>query len=436
MRHPLRRKRTQLLASAAAVALGISACGGGDETDSNDGGGSDGEISGEVRIMTPIYEGADGHKLLEEEILADFKKEHPDVDVTVDYTEGYGTLNEKLTTAVASGDVPDVMMMGVGWVEAFAEDGLVANLSDLGVSPDSLDGMTPEIVDGGVIDGDLYAVPVMLDTRFACARKDILKEAGFDKPPSNWEELTTYAKALTKRAENGKLERAGFDILSMDLRQMFEVFLFSNGGSLFNEDGTEPAFNSPEGVEALQFLVDLIQTHKVEDIGFSNTDAEVHPLLNGRAAMGVCHNNLWNDVQEQAPEMGDQIEPFLINGTQPGMFFGGTLATVSASSDNQDAALALAQYLASADPSLAANEQRGNVPALTELLDSEYVQTNPLVQYAMENLEYAQREGGPPQWLEIREDFTPAIESALLGEKTAKEALDDLAASASEAMAR
>lgn len=429
-----RRKRMSLMAGAAAIALGISACGG-DDSETGGSNSADGEISGDLKILTPIYEGTDGHKLLEDELIADFKKEHPDVNVTVDYTD-YGHLNEKLTTAVASGDVPDIMMMGVGWVEAFAEDGIVANLGDLGVTPDSLEGMTPEIVDGGVIDGDLYALPIMLDTRFACVRTDILKEEGFDKPPSDWEELRTYAKALTKRDGSGKLERAGFDILSMDLRQMYEVFLFANGGRLFNDDNTEPEFNSPEGVEALQFLVDLIQKDKVEDVGFSSSDAEVHPLLNGRAAMGVCHNNLWISLQEQAPEMADKIEPFLINGTQPGMFFGGTLATVSANSDNQDAALALAQYLSSADASLAANEQRGNVPAMTELLESEYVQSNPLVQYAMENLDVAQREGGPAQWIEIREDFAPAIESALLGEKTAQEALDDLAASATDAMAR
>jgi multiple sugar transport system substrate-binding protein len=54
----------------------------------------------------------------------------------------------------------------------------------------------------------------------------------------------------------------------------------------------------------------------------------------------------------------------------------------------------------------------------------------------MENLEHAQREGGPPQWLEIRGDFSPAVEAALLGEKTAQEALDDLAESARQAMAR
>jgi multiple sugar transport system substrate-binding protein len=433
--------RASLTAAAAVVSLALAACGGGDsadngsETRSNqDGDGS--EVSGEITLLTPIYEGAEGKRLLEEELLPQFYEQHPDVKVTVDYTD-YGSLNEKLTTAVASGLVPDVMMMGVGWIEAFASNGVLADLGDHGITVDELSAdFTPEILEGGVWNGGLYAVPIMLDTRFGIARKDILAEAGFTEPPSSWEELREYAIELTERSANGELERAGFDLLSMDLRQMYEVFLFSNGGALFNDDYTEPAFNSPEGVEALQFLVDLIRTDQVEDIGFSSTEIDVHPLLNGRAAMAVGHNNLWVQLQEAAPEIADELIPFTIDEAQPGMFFGGTLATVSANSAHPDAAAALVEFLSSPDAALAANEQRGNVPARTELLDTEYVQENPLVQYAMENLDVAQREGGVPQWLEIRGDFTPAIEAALLGDKTPQQALDDLAESAKAAMAR
>ncbi|NED94320.1 ABC transporter substrate-binding protein [Phytoactinopolyspora alkaliphila] len=438
MKKETRRVKASLAAGAAAFSLVLVACGGTDNGSEarGDANSGDSEVSGDITLLTPIYEGNEGKQLLEEELLPQFYEQYPEVTVTVDYTN-FGSLNEKLTTAVASGLVPDVMMMGVGWIEAFASNGVLADLGEHGVTIDELSGdFTPEILEGGVWEGDLYAVPIMLDTRFGIARKDILAEAGFTEPPGSFEELREYAIALTERSDSGELERAGFDLLSMDLRQMYEVFLFANGGSLFNDDYTEPAFNSPEGVEALQFLVDLVQEDEVEDIGFSSTDIDVHPLLNGRAAMAVGHNNLWIQLQEAAPELADELMPFSITGTQPGMFFGGTLATVSSGSSHPEAAMALVEFLAGEEAALAANEQRGNVPARTALLDSEYVQSNPLVQFAMENLDVAQREGGVPQWLEIRGDFTPAVESALLGQKTAQEALDDLADGARAAMDR
>ena len=174
-------------------------------------------------------------------------------------------------------------------------------------------------------------------------------------------------------------------------------------------------------------MTDLINEYKVEDIGFSSTDDVVNPLINGRAAMGIAHNNLWTQALGGRSGVLDNLEPFVIQGDSSGMFFGGTLATLSESSKNPAAAQALLEFLASPDPALAANEQRGNVPALTELLESDYVQANRFVQFAMENLDVAKREGGPAEWLEVRGDVAAAVQGPPR-QKTPQEALDDLAA--------
>ncbi|MEL0625494.1 ABC transporter substrate-binding protein [Salinibacterium amurskyense] len=419
-----RMRRTASVAMVALMGLGLAACSAGEA-------GADlnpDEVSGEISLLTPIFEGSPGQDLLEDELLPQFYEEYPNVTVNVDYTT-YGNLNEKLTTAVVSGLVPDVMLMGVGWIEAFADKGVLADLGELGLSEADLkESYTDEIVEAGMWDGNVYAVPIMLDTRFGVARMDILKEAGYDSPPSSWDELIEIAEATTVRSSNGSLERAGFDMMSLDARQAFETVLFSAGGDLFNEDATEPTFNSDEGVAALGLMADLVNKYEVEDIGFTSTDDIVNPLINGRAAMGIAHNNLWTQALEADETVLDNLEPFVIQGESSGMFFGGTLATVANNSKNPQAARALLEFLSSPEAALAANEQRGNVPALTELLDSDYVQSNRFVQFAMENLEVAKREGGPAQWLEVRGDFAPAVQAALLGQKTPEEALDDLAA--------
>ncbi|MGJ8722140.1 MAG: ABC transporter substrate-binding protein [Salinibacterium amurskyense] len=417
-------RRTASVAMVALMGLGLAACSAGEaDADLNPD-----EVSGEISLLTPIFEGSPGQDLLEDELLPQFYEEYPNVTVNVDYTT-YGNLNEKLTTAVVSGLVPDVMLMGVGWIEAFADKGVLADLGELGLSEADLkESYTDEIVEAGMWDGNVYAVPIMLDTRFGVARMDILKEAGYDSPPSSWDELIEIAEATTVRSSNGSLERAGFDMMSLDARQAFETVLFSAGGDLFNADATEPTFNSDEGVAALGLMADLVNKYEVEDIGFTSTDDIVNPLINGRAAMGIAHNNLWTQALEADETVLDNLEPFVIQGESSGMFFGGTLATVANNSKNPQAARALLEFLSSPEAALAANEQRGNVPALTELLDSDYVQSNRFVQFAMENLDVAKREGGPAQWLEVRGDFAPAVQAALLGQKTPEEALDDLAA--------
>ena len=101
-------------AAATALALTLGACGGERQRRRRAG--------GEVRLLTPIFEGASGKQVLEEELLPQFYEEHPDVKVTVDYTD-YGSLNEKLTTSIASGLTPGRDDDGGGLDRGFRRQG-------------------------------------------------------------------------------------------------------------------------------------------------------------------------------------------------------------------------------------------------------------------------------------------------------------------------
>jgi multiple sugar transport system substrate-binding protein len=420
------RSALRAVAAVAAGLVALAACGG-----PAPGGGGDGAVSGEISLLTPIFQGADGAAVLEQQIAA-FRQRYPDVTVKPDYTD-YNNLNEKLTASIAGGQPYDVMLMGIGWVPPFAAKGVLA---DLGKDPAQLASQYYEpVVEAGVYEGKVYALPVMLDTRIGIYRKDLFAEAGITEPPKTFAEMREYGRRLTQRAPDGTLQRAGLDVLSIDPRQAFETLLWANGGELFAPDG-KPAFNSPQGVEALQFMVDVIQTDRSEDIGFTQPQSPTgNVMAQGRAAMMVGHHNFWSEIERMAPDLiaQDKIGFFVITDERPAVFQGGTLATVAAQSRNSAAAKAFAEFLASEGPMLAANEQRGNIPALRSLESSEFVQGNKAIQFAMANLDNAYSEGGVPGWLEIRNGFKAPIESALLGQKTPQQALDDFAAEATAA---
>jgi multiple sugar transport system substrate-binding protein len=423
------RSLLRVVAAAATGLMALAACGGPAPDRGSDGGG----VSGEISLLTPIFEGVAGAAVLEEQ-LALFRQQYPGVAVKPDYTS-YSKLNEKLTTSIASGRPYDVMLMGVGWVPPFADKGVLA---DLEKDPAELATRFYEpVVEAGVHDGKVYALPIMLDTRFGIYRKDFFAEAGLTEPPKNFAELREYGRILTRRDPSGELVRAGMDILSLDLRQTFETMLWANGGELFTPDG-KVAFNSPQGVEALQTMVDIIRVDRSEDIGFTQNKAATGiALVQGRAAMMIGHHNTWTEMEEVAPELiaQDKVGFFMIANERPAMFQGGTLATVAAQSRHPEAAKALVEFLTSEGPALAANEERGNIPALRSLESSDYVQQNKAIQFAMQNLDNAHSEGGDAGWLDIRGLFKAAVESALLGEKSAQQALDDLAAEAEAALA-
>ena len=104
----------------------------------------------------------------------------------------------------------------------------------------------------------MYAIPSDVDDRALYYNKDLLVRAGFTdargeaKPPTNWEELRAYAKALTEYDRQHRLKAAGF-IPNYGNGWLY-MFCFLNGGELMSADGTRCTMNDPRNIEALTFM--------------------------------------------------------------------------------------------------------------------------------------------------------------------------------------
>ncbi|MEU3058723.1 ABC transporter substrate-binding protein [Streptomyces griseus] len=416
-------RRSLLAAIGAGTAAALTGCG----TGTSAAGSADGPAEGEITLLTPIYEGAKGKTLLEGETLGGFRKKYPDVKVNVDYTT-YAQLNEKITTGLAGGLLPDVLMMGVGWIPPFAAKGAIAELPEKLAKAHDYE---KRVLEPSRHDGRLYALPVVLDTRIVVYRKDHFAEAGIRRTPGNWSELRSVAKQLTK---NG---RVGFDPFSIDLRQCWETFLFANGGQLFSADGRKVLFTDARGVEALQFFKDLVADGSADYARKTDAGAPSN-VQTGRASMMMTTSALWVQVKEQNPELieEDKLGAFVLANRRPAMLQGGTLVTQSAGSRHPAAARALVEYLATPESILGAARQRGSVPGLRDLNDTGYVKENRFVDLSLKNLQHAASEGGTAAWMEIREKIKPTLEPAIVGGQSAKDAVAELGRLAEAAIGR
>ncbi|MET4646879.1 ABC-type glycerol-3-phosphate transport system substrate-binding protein [Streptomyces atratus] len=417
--------RRSLLAAigAGAAAAALGGCGTGTST----AGSADGPAEGEITLLTPIYEGADGKSLLEKEILGGFRKKHPKVKVNVDYTT-YAQLNEKITTGLAGGLLPDVLMMGVGWIPPFAAKKAIAELPEKLASAHDYE---KRVLEPSRYAGRLYALPVVLDTRIVVYRKDHFTEAGIKKTPANWAELRAVARQLTR---NGHL---GFDPFSIDLRQCWETFLFANGGRLFSADGKKVLFDNARGVEALQFFKDLVKDGSSDYAKKTDLGAPSN-IQTGKASMMMSTSALWNQLKDTNPELieGDKVGAFILANRKPAMLQGGTLVSQSASSKHPAAARALVEHLATPESILGAAEQRGSVPGLKDLNDTSYVKENKFVDLSLQSMGDACSEGGTAAWMEIREKIKPTLEPAIVGGQSAKDAIAELGRLAEAAIGR
>lgn len=168
--------------------------------------------------------------------------------------------------------------------------------------------------------GHIYSMPFSLDVRLLYYRKDLLAEAGFQSPPSTWDELVKVAQATTKDTDgDGVTDQWGFGFIARPdaIGMAFFDFLSQAGGQIVDENG-KIAFDSPQGIEALQFMVDLNRKYKVLPPDVTTYDSNgVHTaFLAGKIAMA----NHWPymlamaEGSDLAGKVGYAREPRPANG--------------------------------------------------------------------------------------------------------------------------
>ena len=112
----------------------------------------------------------------------------------------WDSIDEKLTTAVASGSGPDILQIGLSKLRTFADAGALLPLDDEIVGHPALDPANfsrPGISGTATsVGGQIVSIPWTSDTRVLFTRTDILAENGIDAPPATWDELRAAAKTL------------------------------------------------------------------------------------------------------------------------------------------------------------------------------------------------------------------------------------------------
>jgi multiple sugar transport system substrate-binding protein len=184
------------------------------------------------------------------------------VSIEIDYTD-WASSFQKITTGLAGGTAPDIFMGGGLWTPPIASKGGALNLNDWIENWAEWEDWYQGARDDVTYEGNVSAIPYRQNTRGNIIyRKSLFEEAGLDPaaPPTNWIEAQEMAAKLTKKTDD-KWDIAGWNVIMAinDLTQQYEDAIYQAGGGYFNDDRTAPTNNTPEGQEALQFLVSFIE---------------------------------------------------------------------------------------------------------------------------------------------------------------------------------
>lgn len=295
----------------------------------------------------------------------------------------WDSIDEKLTTSVASGAGPDIVQIGLSKLRTFADAGALLPLDGLLAT---YPGLAPENFADGVagnataVAGQIVSVPWISDTRVLFYRKDILEAAGIANPPGTWDQLRADAKVLAARGEG----QYGYYIPQWD-SSLPVVMTWDQGGDIIDAEGNVD-FNTPAFAAAVDLYAGLHADGSVPKNGdFDQTQG----FISGIAPMLVSGPYLAKAIAGSAPELdgkwGVTTLPKAVAGTS---LFAGSNLGVWFNTDQQDDSLKLLEFLSKPATQVEWFKLNGELPTVKAALTDPALAADPLIEvYAAQLLD-------------------------------------------------
>ncbi len=354
-----------------------------------------------------------------DKIEREFEAANPDVDISIeviDWQAGF----QKLSTLISAENAPDLANIATIWLPELVDLDVVQPLDQF-AGEDFLDRFVPKALRGATYQDTLYGLPIAMSARALYCNTDLVAE-----PPGTWDELVQVGRRAADRA-NGIF---GFGVQGRETETdvYFYYFLWANGGRILSEDGTRAAFNEPAGVEALQFMVDLIHTHQITE---PDTPAygrqDLQDLFKaGSLGMVITGPWFWGMLEKEVPDLNYELAPIPANREQVTMAVTDNLV-IFKSCEAKDAAWRFVEFFYNPELRLEWAKTFGMLPELKEVAESEYITSSPQWSLLMSLLPDARFVPLHPRWKAISDEVIVGMQEAQLQTKTPQEALDDAA---------
>ena len=428
MKHPQWRLFTVLMATSLTVA----ACGTAASPSPSPAGESPDETASptETDAAEPVtityftFSAAPDHLEDLDAIVQAFQDQNPNVTIEVQ-TASFDEYFTRLQTQIAGGTAPDTFEINYENFVTYTAAGSLLDLSTLADADADFEPgrYYPRAYEVFQADGTQYGLPATFSDVVFFYNKDLFDAADLDYPSPDWtwaDELAA-AEALTD-AEAG----VWGDFQPIQFFEFYKV-LAQNGGSFFSEDGTEVTFNSPEGVEAAEWLIDKVGTVMPTEADMGGQD-DAALFKSGNLAM--WHNGIWQFAgMADAPfEWDIALEP---GNAQKAHHFFANAAVASATTEHPEEAWAWLKFLTGSDEAVQVRiDASWELAAVADQsLFAPYLEQTPpesreVVFEALDNIVV------PPvieQQAQMQDIVGQQLQRAVLGEASAQEALDTAA---------
>jgi multiple sugar transport system substrate-binding protein len=358
------RKFTRTIAPivVAGLALTLTACGGN---------ASASDISKDASGPLTVWVMGDSSKNFEKLVEPFVKSSGQKVNVVA---IPWDSIDQKLTTSVASGSGPDVVQIGLTKLRSFADAGALLPLDDkLAAYPNLAASKFADGVGGKAtaVNGKVVSVPWVSDTRVLFTRTDILSASGIDSPPSTWDRLRADAKTLTQRGA----DKYGYYIPQWDNALPVEM-TWDYGGSIVDSKGTID-FDTSAFHKAVDLYTGLYADKSVPvNADFDQTQG----FVSGTVPMLVSGPYLAAAINAAAPDLAGKWTVSTLPEADKGTsLFGGSNLGIFKTSKHQNGSLKLLDYISKSSTQLEWYKINGELPTVKAALNDSTFTSDPLV---------------------------------------------------------
>lgn len=360
------------------------------------------------------YFETDAQKQMMQSLIDEFNASQDEYEASHVYVP-FADYEKQLTLGIASGELPDLVILDGCGMASFIQLGLFGDISDADINWDEyMEGP----MESTMLDGKHYGIPFATNCTALFYNKDLFDAAGIDYPDENttWDEFHEMAKALTKDGVSGfgnaatNTDEGTFQCLQ---------WLYTAGGSYTDIE---------DGVDAYKLMQEMIEdgSWTKECVNWTQSDVN-NNFMAGNLAMQ--QNGPWQipGIEANAPDLnyGVTVLPKKdADSEQATSILGGENMGV-VNKDDTSGAEAFLKYYDQTDVMVDAMKQYGSYPPKTEAAKDSYWTDDPIQKAFLTQIDTSIPRGPSAAWPSYSSAIQTGFQEVMTLAKTPEQAAKD-----------
>lgn len=318
-----------------------------------------------------------------EQVVDDFNRSQDEIFVQAIYSASSEGDDQRLLTAIAGGNPPDLAHFDRFKVAQYASENSLESLTPF-IERDQFE--MEQYYDYASLEtmyeDEYYAIPLTTDSRLLFYNKDRFEEVGLDpdNPPASINELEDAIDRLTVFNENGNIKQMG--MVPWTAQGWFYTWGWAFGGEFYDEETGELTLTDPKNVDALEWLVSFAEKYDAATITSFDTaqgSNEMDPFNLELYSMKIDGPFAISNIKQYNPDLNFGVTPIPTpTGDQFSTWSGGTSLIMPKGAKNKDEAWEFMKYFGS-EEGQRTNSEIDNQMSVIDTVNEDLYRDDPIM---------------------------------------------------------